>query len=96
MTRLVVLYEDARAASGRFGPHELLLGCVADELGRSLHDLRREIDATPMNGVAKLLAAKSSSSSRRCGRTSTRAIACSESSAQTPGDGRFETACVAP
>ncbi|MCC6785538.1 MAG: hypothetical protein IT457_21985 [Planctomycetes bacterium] len=57
MTRLVVLYEDARAAAGRFGPHELLLGCVADELGRRLHDLRKEIVAIPMNGVAKLLAA---------------------------------------
>lgn len=57
MTKILVIYEDARAAAGEFGPHELILGCVGDEVGKRVHELRQHVRGIPMNGVPKVLAA---------------------------------------
>lgn len=57
MTRILILYEDSRAAKGPFGPHEFLLGCVADESGRSVYEVRALAKASPVRGAGNLLKA---------------------------------------
>jgi hypothetical protein len=54
---VTILYED-EAGDGAlrdFGPHELLLALIADETGRRIDDLKREVDAHPAKGASKLL-----------------------------------------
>jgi hypothetical protein len=52
-----VLYEDKMqaGAGGVFPPHDLVLAMVSDLTGREIWALRRQIDANPRNGVAKLI-----------------------------------------
>jgi hypothetical protein len=56
VTAITVLYEDQRAKEA-FGPHELLLGMVADATGLPWHQLGKRATAIALNGVDKLLAA---------------------------------------
>lgn len=58
----VILYEDASGPRKGFGPHELVLRCVADDyvapqaFGSSRHyTLSRRLDGRPMKGVDKVL-----------------------------------------
>lgn len=56
--RVTVLYED-QACDGavpRFGPHEFLLALVADLTSAPIDALRREVEAHPAKGAAKLVA----------------------------------------
>jgi len=54
----VVLYEDSRAPTNRFGPHEFVMACVADRfVGTPRHDLERIVACMPMNGAAKVIKA---------------------------------------
>lgn len=59
MTRLpvYVLYEDQRGPVTQFGPHELVMSCVADTLGIDRHVVRDRLKAVPKKGDAKLYAA---------------------------------------
>ena len=53
-----VLYEDQRAPQGkRFGPHALVVACVADETGDDRWTLDRRIEGIPKKGDSKLLQA---------------------------------------
>jgi len=58
MTRIAVLYEDQLATSKprAFGPHVLLLACVADRLERPREHLEQHVDAHPCKGIGRLLA----------------------------------------
>jgi hypothetical protein len=54
---ITVLYEDALGAATRnFGPHQLVLACVADALGdgRDHWTLRSEVKAVPKKGAPKV------------------------------------------
>lgn len=53
---ITVLWEDQRGGAG-FGPHELLLACVADELGRNVQTLARILRPLPKKGNTKILEA---------------------------------------
>jgi hypothetical protein len=52
-----VLYEDKMqtGAGGVFPPHDFVLAMVSDLTGLEIWALRRQIDANPRNGVAKLI-----------------------------------------
>ncbi len=56
MTKAVVLYEDQRLGK-RFGPHDLLCGLVADELGKPQHTVAGSIKEWPLKGNGTLLKA---------------------------------------
>lgn len=58
MIRIAVLYEDQLATSKprAFGPHVLLLACVADRLQRPREHLESQVDAHPCKGIGRLLA----------------------------------------
>ncbi len=58
MSRIAVLYEDQLATSKprSFGPHVLVLACVADQLQRPRDHLERYVDAHPCKGIGRLLA----------------------------------------
>jgi hypothetical protein len=51
----MVLYEDEQVKGTRtYGPHMLLLACVADRVGGSSWELRASIDARPKKGDGNL------------------------------------------
>jgi hypothetical protein len=51
-----VLYEDQRAPQRtRFGPHALVIACVADETGTDRWTLEKRIEGIPKKGDSKLL-----------------------------------------
>lgn len=54
---VVILYEDRRGPQREFGLHNLVLACVADELGGDVYslDLASKLDGRPMKGVSNLL-----------------------------------------
>lgn len=56
--RIAVLYEDKLATSKpkNFGPHVLVLACVADQTQCERELLSRHVDGLPRKGVGKLLA----------------------------------------
>ena len=61
---MVILYEDAPGPRKGFGPHELVVRCVADDYlapqnigGSAEFALQRQLDGRPMKGVDKVLAA---------------------------------------
>lgn len=59
MSRIVVYYED-QAVHGdiqEFQPHNLVCGCVADRLGRSIFEIRTQIVGEPKKSDTKLLRA---------------------------------------
>jgi hypothetical protein len=58
MSRIAVLYEDQLATSKprSFGPHVLVLTCVADQLQRPREPLERHVDGHPCKGIGRLLA----------------------------------------
>lgn len=56
MTKAIVLYEDQRLGK-RFGPHELLCGLVADEIGRPQHSVAGSVREWPLKGNGTLLKA---------------------------------------
>ncbi|MBI5482073.1 MAG: hypothetical protein HY906_24675 [Deltaproteobacteria bacterium] len=57
MTFATVLYEDQRAAHERnFGPHVLVLACVADATGLGRWELRELIKGIPAKGNTRLKA----------------------------------------
>ena len=58
MSRIAVLYEDQLATSKprSFGPHVLVLACLADRLQRPREHLEHHIDAHPCKGIGRLLA----------------------------------------
>lgn len=52
---VTVLWEDQRGVEARgFGPHDLLLACVADELGIDYKRLRDQVTSSPKKGVSKV------------------------------------------
>lgn len=53
----VILYEDRRGPQREFGLHNLVLACVADELGGDVYalDLAGKLDGRPMKGASNLL-----------------------------------------
>lgn len=55
--RIAVLYEDqlATAKPKNFGPHVLMLACLADRIGRDREQLTRHIEPLPRKGVDKLI-----------------------------------------
>jgi hypothetical protein len=55
--RVRVLYEDQRAAGAEHGPHLFVLACVGDRVGRSLYDLRAEVEVRALKGVDNLVKA---------------------------------------
>ena len=55
---ITVLWEDQRGAEAKgFGPHELLLSCVADELNCARNTLKDLIESHPKKGNANLRSA---------------------------------------
>lgn len=55
MIIITVLWEDQRSArANRFGPHELLLACLADDLGRDRGALERRVESRPQKGNGSL------------------------------------------
>jgi hypothetical protein len=55
---MTVLYEDQTSVTPKnYGPHMLLLACVADALGRDRWELREHVVAAPKKGDSKLRAA---------------------------------------
>ena len=51
----VVLYEDSRADGARnFGPHSLVVACVADRVGIERYQLKSRLLGVPKNGAAKV------------------------------------------
>lgn len=52
-----IFYEDDWGSVKEFGLHELLVACVADQLGQDWWSLRGRFDAIPKKGDSKLLAA---------------------------------------
>jgi len=52
-----ILYEDeARGGETKeFGPHNLIVACVADRCGRTIWDLKQQIDGRPMKGCSKVI-----------------------------------------
>jgi len=50
-----VLYEDQAKQVKDFGPHTLVLACVADDLGQSRWDLKHIVPGIPRKGDNKLL-----------------------------------------
>jgi hypothetical protein len=54
--RIYILYEDQRGPTTQFGPHELLMSCVADALDVPRRDLRDRLRAIPLKGDSNLLA----------------------------------------
>lgn len=59
MSAIVVYYEDqaARGDIQEFQPHNLVCGCVADRLGRTIFDVRSSLRGEPKKSDAKLLRA---------------------------------------
>lgn len=57
MKEIIVLWEDQRANGlvNRFGPHELLVRAVADDLDRDHWTVGRTVRAKPMKGNARVL-----------------------------------------
>ena len=53
----IILYEDTRGATQGFGLHDLVMACVADELGVGLVETKRMAEGRPLKGVANLLKA---------------------------------------
>lgn len=53
---VTVLWEDQRAAGKGFGPHELLVSCLADELATEASTLKKRVRSHPKKGNAKVLA----------------------------------------
>ena len=52
---ITVLWEDQRGAEAKgFGPHELLLSCVDDELNCGRNQLRNLIESHPKKGIANV------------------------------------------
>jgi hypothetical protein len=53
--KITVLWEDSRhGVSKGFGPHELLLSCLVDELDIDRDHLKPRVDSQPKNGNASL------------------------------------------
>lgn len=50
-----MIYEDSRAARGRFALHDLFLSMVADRTSIGVHDLRSRAKALPLRGVQNVL-----------------------------------------
>lgn len=59
MTRAMVYYEDQRAVGGgaTYGPHMLVMACVADETGGDAWALAKQVAPNPKKGDSKLLKA---------------------------------------
>lgn len=56
MVLVTILYEDSVGAHLKeFGPHNLVVQCVADKLGGDVWRLHRQLIPEPKNGVNKLL-----------------------------------------
>ena len=56
MTRLAtILYEDQRGETKEFGPHALVVACVADRTQQDFWELRLRLDGRPMKGNAKVV-----------------------------------------
>lgn len=55
--RIYVLYEDRRGPVAQFGPHELLVSAVADDLGEDRAKVKDVIHAMPKKGDSNLLKA---------------------------------------
>jgi len=54
-TVAVILYEDQRGKEKEFGLHNLVVACVADDLGKDVFTLCRAFEAHPTKGVSNLL-----------------------------------------
>jgi hypothetical protein len=56
--RITVLWEDSRGVETKgFGPHELLLACVADKLGRERKELEGIVKSVAKKGVGNVIKA---------------------------------------
>ncbi|MEX1368630.1 MAG: hypothetical protein AB1Z98_36215, partial [Nannocystaceae bacterium] len=56
--QVTVLWEDQRGMQARgFGPHELLVACLADDLGIDRQQLKSFVSSHPKKGVTKVRAA---------------------------------------
>lgn len=54
--RVYVLWEDGRGNVAKgFGPHELLLACIADDLGLAREHLKQRLESYPQKGNGSLL-----------------------------------------
>jgi hypothetical protein len=51
---VTVLWEDQLGAASRFGPHELLLACLCDDLQIDREILKHRIDSRPQKGNSSL------------------------------------------
>lgn len=56
----LVIYEDSRGENGDFGPHELLMSLVADDIAGDFWKIRQACACVPANGITKALAAVAS------------------------------------
>jgi hypothetical protein len=56
--RVTVLWEDSRGVETKgFGPHELLLACVADKIGRERRDVAALVKSVAKKGVGNVIKA---------------------------------------
>jgi hypothetical protein len=55
--RIVVLWEDKRASIKRFGPHDLLVSCAADELQCARDEIENYIVSAPKKGNGTVISA---------------------------------------
>jgi hypothetical protein len=54
--RITVLWEDSRGVETKgFGPHSLLLACLADKLGRERREIERLVNSVAKKGVGNVL-----------------------------------------
>jgi hypothetical protein len=54
--RITVLWEDSRGVETKgFGPHKLLVACVADKLGRDRQEIDRVISSVAKKGVGNVI-----------------------------------------
>jgi hypothetical protein len=53
----LVVYEDSRGENGDFGPHELLMALVADEVEGNFWKVRQSCECVPAKGITKALKA---------------------------------------
>jgi hypothetical protein len=53
----IIIYEDKAVQVQEFGPHNVLCALLADELNKSLYDVRKRLLGIPAKGSGKLLRA---------------------------------------
>lgn len=51
----IILYEDQRGPTKEFALHDVVMACVADELGVTVVEARRMAEGRPMKGVSNVL-----------------------------------------